>query len=226
MNQKRPEINSTALYQTHESPHARHSFDILSSHMKSHDAGRFMQDIIDIRRAVVIACALTGTNRHLNVISSSDGTNFRDKVTLAEETATDSPALAVFGGKLYLAWAQSLGGDLNVLTSLDGVNFESKLTLPERSYWFLWKPLTGEVRRTGPALATFDGKLYIAWASTDKRLNLIPSQDGRDFPNNQKITLEEGSERTPANAEFNGNLYLAWRGNDSHLNVLRLTDLQ
>ena len=167
----------------------------------------------------------TGTDRRINVIFSSDGKNFRDRVTL-DETAIDSPGLAEFEGRLYLAWAQSLGGDLNVSTSLDGVNFGSKVTQPERSYWFLLNPVKGEIFRTGPALSPFSEKLYLAWTSTDKRLNLIPSVDGTDFANTQKIILEEGSERAPASAEFNERLYLAWRGNDSHLNVLRLTDLQ
>jgi hypothetical protein len=165
--------------------------------------------------------AWTGTDRHVNVISSSDGKNFQDKVRL-DDTAIDAPAIAGFEGRLFLAWAQSLGGDLNVST---GIDFTNEVILPERSYWFLLNPVLGEIFRTGPALATFNDKLYLAWSGTDKRLNLIPSLDGTDFPSDRKITLEEGSERAPASAEFNERLYLAWRGNDSHLNVLRLTDL-
>jgi hypothetical protein len=116
------------------------------------------------------------------------------------------------------------------MTSVDGVNFGSQLTLPETSYWFIWNIITGEVRRTGPALAAYNGKLYLAWAGTDKRLDFIPSVDGTEFPSERKTTLEEGTERSPVSAEYSGNLYLAWRGNDTHLNdthlnVLRLTEL-
>jgi hypothetical protein len=45
----------------------------------------------------------TGTDGHLNVISSSDGRNFGGKVTLSD-TGSDGPALAAGNGRLFLGW--------------------------------------------------------------------------------------------------------------------------
>jgi hypothetical protein len=58
--------------------------------------------------------AWTGTDRRVNLMSSSDGILFDHKVVLNERTSSQ-PALAVHNGRLVLAW--SGGGDrINVAT--------------------------------------------------------------------------------------------------------------
>jgi hypothetical protein len=76
-----------------------------------------------------------------------------------------------------------------------------------------------------PALAAFNGKLYLAFADTDGRLNVMSSTDGQNFgapvviPNN---TSEDG----PGLAAFDGRLYIAWAGTESRhrINFMTSTD--
>ncbi|MCT7979829.1 hypothetical protein, partial [Laspinema olomoucense] len=73
----------------------------------------------------------TGTDEShsLNLISSADGVNFENKITLPETSFT-APALAVFDNRLYLAWTGTdESHSLNLISSADGVNFENKITL-------------------------------------------------------------------------------------------------
>jgi hypothetical protein len=79
--------------------------------------------------------AWTGTDKYalLNVMSSKDGINFSNKVTLREDSAY-GPALAVLNNRLYLTWT---GVDpqhsLNIISSADGVNFIGKHILGQSS---------------------------------------------------------------------------------------------
>ncbi len=75
---------------------------------------------------------------------------------------------------------------------------------------------------SGPALAYWNGRLYIAWTGTDgeHHLNVMSSADGKVFDN--KVTLGDTSIARPALAVYNGKLHIAWTGTDSghHLNVM------
>lgn len=66
-----------------------------------------------------------------------------------------------------------------------------------------------------PAIATFNGRLYMAWIGTDAnhRINLMSSTDGLNF--NNHVVLADNSNHAPALVAFNGALYLAWTGTDS-----------
>ena len=145
--------------------------------------------------------AWTGTDGRLNDESSSDGKSFGRKVTLPE-TSNAGPALASFGGRLDIAWTGTdssiiEGGDLNVESSSNGKTFDSKVTLPERSF-------------VGPALASFGGRLDIAWTGDDSHLNVESSSNGKTF--DSKVTLPETSYVDPALASFGGYLDIAWTG--------------
>jgi len=77
-------------------------------------------------------------------------------------------------------------------------------TLPETSY-------------LAPAIANFNGKIYIAWTGTDGRLNVESSSDGTTFGN--QVILNQTSNAGPALASFGGDLDIAWTGTDGRLNV-------
>lgn len=156
----------------------------------------------------------TGTDSRLNLIPSSNGKDFGDKVTL-DETSNVAPALrsaALVGlplpGRLFVAWTGT-DGRLNLISSTNGRDFGNKVTLSEMS-------------NTAPALTDFRGKIYIAWRGTDGRLNVMSSTNGRDF--GEKVTLGETSDLAPTLEVFNSSLHIAWTGTDGRLNVMYSSD--
>jgi hypothetical protein len=70
----------------------------------------------------------------------------------------------------------------------------------------------GDTSGAGPALASFNGRLYLAWTGMDDAhsLNVVSSSDGITFGG--KVTLGESSSAGPALTSFKGRLYLAWAG--------------
>jgi len=80
----------------------------------------------------------------------------------------------------------------------------------------------------GPALAAFNGKLYIAVTGTNAQntLYINSSVDGTTWPGAFQSLAPEAANANagPALATFQGNLYLAWTGSDSHLNIMHSAD--
>src|SRR5215467_5674566 len=117
---------------------------------------------------------------------------------------SDSPAMTVFNGRLYVAW-KGAGGDERLFynSSRDGVNFTNQQILPG----------TGGTGAS-PTLAVFNGRLYVAWkgAGGDERLFYNSSRDGVDFTNQQILPGTGGSSASPALAASNAQLYVAWKG--------------
>jgi hypothetical protein len=151
-------------------------------------------------------------NGRLNVESSSDGVHFGNKVILPETSINPqvSPALAVFKGRLYIAWTGG-GNDLNIESSSDGVHFGNKVTLAQTS-------------RLAPSLAVFNGRLYLGSTGLDFRINLISTPDGTDF--GSQVVLNQTSTLAPSLAGYRGQLWIAWTGIDEfhHLNVISSSD--
>ena len=83
-----------------------------------------------------------------------------------------------------------------------------------------------ETSSVNPALANFDGRLFLAWTGRDDRhrLNVLSSGDGVNFGN--KRTLEDTSIAGPALASFERKLFIAWTGRDDahHLNGMPSLD--
>ena len=130
------------------------------------------------------------------------------------DTSRHTPALAVLGNKLAIAWAGTDSpSHVNVMTSADGSHFGGKVIL-------------GETTIDGPAIAGGGGKLFLAWTGTDHdhHLNVMSSTDGMHFSN--KVTLGDTARFGPALAFGNGRVFIAWVGTDSHhsLNVMSSTD--
>src|SRR5262249_41068444 len=79
------------------------------------------------------------------------------------------------------------------------------------------KVTLGDTSQSGPTLAAFGGRLYLAWTGTDSHLNVESSTNGMMF--SRKVTLGETSHASPALAAFGGRLYLASTGTNTALNV-------
>ena len=85
----------------------------------------------------------------------------------------------------------------------------------------------GELSDRSPALATFNGRLFIAWKGNGNfHLNVMSSHDGVTFDHATKITFDEFTPVGPALAAFDGRLFLAWTGTDelALLNVMSSAD--
>jgi len=102
-----------------------------------------------------------------------------------------------------------------------GVEYELEFTIEELPVPTGEGPLA-ETSESGPALTTFNDRLYIAWAGTDGRLNVMSSSDGVNFSG--KVTLSEFSFVAPALTLFQGRLTIAWTGTDGRLNIMSSSD--
>ncbi|QRM53818.1 hypothetical protein [Sinorhizobium sp. BG8] len=156
-------------------------------------------------------------NDALNLIlSGNGGISFGSKRTFGE-TSDRTPALTSDGGGLLLAWKErddaqealakhisiariSLFANTNGMMGIEGIGPKSILS---------------EMTAEAPALASHQGRLYLAWTGvSDRRLNLAVSTDGgRSFPN--KRTLDQISDASPALVSTPNGLVLAWKKADS-----------
>jgi hypothetical protein len=169
---------------------------------------------------LVLGWSGTDNPSHLNVVFSSDGLNWGNKVTIPNETTANALALAFEGfapsnGRTFIAWTGTDSAhSLNVMSSQDATlhNWGNKHTLNEQS-------------NHGPALQIFNGRIFLAWTGTDNRLNIMSSGDlGATWQN--KRTLNETSPTEPALAVFNGKVILMWNGTDTanRLNFIESSD--
>jgi hypothetical protein len=94
--------------------------------------------------------------------------------------------------------------------------------------WYEWwcalsKQTLGDTSPRSPALASLNGRLYIAWKGHgNDNLNVMYSTDnGQTF--GHKFTSPETSPEAPALEVHQGNLYIAWKGDgNDNLNVARV----
>jgi len=94
--------------------------------------------------------------------------------------------------------------------------------------WFEWfapisKTTLGDTSPLTPALASLNGKMYIAWKGDgNDNLNVMVSTDnGNSF--HSKFTSGETSPQAPALCAHNGALFISWKGDgNDNLNVARV----
>jgi hypothetical protein len=95
-------------------------------------------------------------------------------VTTLTQNSVTGPAVAIFNGRLYVAWTGTDNPNhLNVASTLDGVNFTAPVIIPNNS----------SVAWAGPGLAVFGGKLYLSWTGGSSLINYISSPDGVTWSN-------------------------------------------
>lgn len=102
--------------------------------------------------------AWTGTDNHLNIMSSADlGASWQNKRTLNETSPTE-PSLVVFNGKLILMWnGTDFANHLNFIESGDGgLTWGNKITIGDTSghhpAWLGLKPLPNEMAQRETAI--------------------------------------------------------------------------
>ncbi len=85
------------------------------------------------------------------------------------------------------------------------------------------KTLPRETTETAPAIASHEGRLFLAWKGAgNDNINLMWSSDGIGF--STPVTLPEATDAAPALASFNGRLFLAWKGSGNEaINVAKVT---
>jgi hypothetical protein len=95
-------------------------------------------------------------------------------LTTLSQTSVQGAALAVFNGRLYMAWTGTDNPNhLNVAYTTDGVNFTAPVVIPNNS----------SVAWAGPGLTVFNGKLYLSWTGGSSFVNYISSSDGVTWSN-------------------------------------------
>jgi hypothetical protein len=146
---------------------------------------------------IAIGWAGTDQARSINLIYSSDGDNFGDKVTL-DESAIGGPGLLWYRDRLYACW---MGRDqrITIVSSADGASFDQKIVLDE-------------LAQAPPALGQVGGRLCISWMGTDRALNLISTADGTTFDN--KITFDLETRGMQSLCTFRSNIYIAFNAPD------------
>jgi hypothetical protein len=170
------------------------------------DSSDFGPALASFDGRLYIAWKGTDKGQHLNVESSSNGVNFGNKVALPDTTSA-GPALADANGQLYIAWVGiDTGRHLNVESSSNGVNFGNKVALPETS-----EGNAGPIfEHPSPALAGFDGSVYIAWKGRDGHLSTESSTDGLNFGGKVTYSMPVDLGLGAALASSDGSLYLGW----------------
>ncbi len=119
------------------------------------------------------------------------------------------PALCEFGGRLYAAWQGRYGTFHDPQTllyaSTDGTNW----TEPQQ---FPITPLPCAFSTHSPALATYNGRLYVAYKNSHngEELYFSSSADGMSWTPRHPI-LGGRSTVGPALASYAGRLYAAWK---------------
>ncbi len=69
-------------------------------------------------------------------------------------------------------------------------------------------------------MVSHNGRVWMAWTGSDRRINLMSSVDGTTF--DQKVVLDERTSAQPALVSHNGRLVLAWTGGGDKVNIATL----
>jgi Peptidase A4 family len=154
-------------------------------------------------------------NDQLNVMVSTDaGQTFHGKL-VSHETSPKAPVLCVHAGHLLIAWIGNGNAQLNVASvTLDGGGVPTGLT---------GKVVLGDTSPQGPALASLNGNLYLAWNGRgNEQLNVMVSSDGgRTF--GSKLVAGDTSPAGPSLVAHDGKLLIGWTGERNHqINVAQV----
>lgn len=159
-------------------------------------------------------------NPSLNIMVSNDnGASFTGKATLPA-TSASAPSLISHDGSLFIAWRELNNNSVNVakVTLIGNTNGEFAVAGLE--------PTTTLNEQTDdvPSLASFGGKLYVAFKGLgNRKLNIVGSgDDGKSFP--ATIRLGELSDHAPSLGTDGGRLLLTWaEAGNNKINIATVT---
>lgn len=162
----------------------------------------------------------TGTDTHLNLLSTTNGASFDTKVTLGD-TSNLAPTLAGTSSLLYFAWVGT-DGHLNAFRSTSS-SLAGAIRMGETTGGTPAVPLL-QTSNLPVGLTVGNNRVFIAWTGTDGRLNVMSALTGAtSFDSSTKVTLGETSGAAPV-LLYTTRLYLAWLGGDGRLNVAASSD--
>ena len=152
----------------------------------------------------------------VNIMSSSDGESWDGFLSIPGQTTSAGPALAYFNNKLYVAFrgngSSRPSHTVNIMSSSDGENWDDFLSIP------------GQTTSAGPALAVYNGMLYVAFRGDgDDTINVMSSRDGQNWSGFFRVAGQTTA-GGPALVAFNNMLYVGWQGMDTQhsLNVAQI----
>lgn len=106
---------------------------------------------------IVAGVGANGTSKYHIWVGKYNDTSTLQNVVILGATSYVTPALAYYGGLLYLTWTGT-DSRLNFLQSADGINWYNQAIVSDTS-------------SSGPGFTQFNGScgdaLYVAWAGTD-----------------------------------------------------------
>jgi hypothetical protein len=139
-------------------------------------------------------------------VCSFDGKSWSDANTIGQTTKA-APALAVFQGKLWVAFiAQNSSGDILLCSSSDGKNWSPNMAVP------------GQSSAMGPSLAVFNGQLWLAFIAQNGSNDILvyysanPSTDPKSWVSSP---LGQQSFASPSLSVVGNTLWVAFTGNTS-----------
>jgi hypothetical protein len=158
-------------------------------------------------------------NHNLNLMFSDDnGVTFHGNKPFSD-TSEFAPALVSHNGRLFFAWTGRGNEKINIAKVIFFGNTAGGFGIEG----FESHVILGDSSEQGPALASHNGRLFLAWKGADNHnLNLMFSDDNGATFHGKKI-FSDRSEFTPGLASHGGRLFLAWTGRDNEkLNVARI----
>jgi hypothetical protein len=173
--------------------------------------------------ATVIAWAGTDQNHRLNLMTSSDGLHYANKVTLPDYSPW-RPAIAFIDsgrgapyGTIALAWT---GSDKSHTLNLEFIKMPGYVVTQKITFW-------GETSFTAPALTTVNGDvnsdIYLSWTGTDAAhtLNVI-HRTTNPVTQSKKIlwgwsTISRPNLATDLSSGTTSPLLLSWTGTNNRI---------
>ncbi len=153
--------------------------------------------------------AYRGENNSVDVKFSIDNGNTFPNEYTSKQNSSYGPALAVHFGVMVVAWAGHGNNQLNfAFVDIAGANAA-----------FSNQVITGWKSVGSPALASFNGILWVAWRDSTDRLNIGSSTDG-GHTFGQQFVSNETSPQAPTLTVHDGRLLIGWKGDGNDwLNV-------
>jgi hypothetical protein len=123
-------------------------------------------------------------NRDVLVCSSAtpaDSQSWSGNTAVEGQTSAGSPSLAVFKGKLFVAFVSN-NGDRDILVC-------SSSTPADSQSWSGNTQAQGQSSAEDPSLAVFDGRLWVAFISNDgnRKVLVCSSGDGNSWTDNTQV---------------------------------------
>lgn len=124
---------------------------------------------------------------------------FADDQAITDSYTDNHPALTLFGGKPYVAWAKHLGDRAIYIQSFANNAWSQPTAILD----------SGATSDRAPGLAAFDGKLYLAWSDT-KMIYYSWQENGVWQPKAQVPIPRVVSHRGTTLGVLGDHLYLGW----------------